>query len=176
MNAEDLTISLQGDHIFEKLNSLSFPWDFQGIFKLFPEKHEREKFPGIHFHWQLCDISYVFPEFSRFFCKNNRFPWVFPEILTIFQIPWIFQVFHVFQVCGHPGLKWHMASSDLGPEHFCEPQEVCMSKFTESETLIGLEYSGWQNNQIVTFNKNKLTLTTYQKLVKQKTYENELWR
>ena len=61
---------LQGGHIFEKLYSLSFPWDFQGIFKFFPEKHEREKFAGMHFHWWLCHIFYIFPEFSRFFHKN----------------------------------------------------------------------------------------------------------
>ena len=66
-------------------------------------------------------------------------------------------------------LKWHMASSDPGAEHFWAPQEVCMSEFTQSETLIGLEYSGWHNSQIVTFNKHKLTLNRYQKLVKQKT-------
>ena len=100
--SDEYSAPLQGDHIFEKLNSLTFPWDFQGIFKLSPEKHEREKFSGIHFHRQLCDISYIFHELSRFFRKNKRFPWIFPEILTIFQIPWVFQVFHVFQVCGHP--------------------------------------------------------------------------
>ena len=55
------------------------------------------------------------------------------------------------------------------------------SEFTQSETLIGLEYSGLQSNQIVAFNKNKLTLKTYQKLVKQKTLikmncENEMYQ
>ena len=37
-------------------------------------------------------------EGGDFFLKNLRFPLVFPEILTIFQIlsfPW-------FQACGHP--------------------------------------------------------------------------
>ena len=27
----------QGGHIFKKLNSLSFPWDFQGILAFSPE-------------------------------------------------------------------------------------------------------------------------------------------
>ena len=28
----------QGAHMFEKLKSLSFPWNCQGIFKFFPEQ------------------------------------------------------------------------------------------------------------------------------------------
>ena len=39
-----------------------------------------------------------------------------------------------------------------------------MSEFTQSETLAVLEYSRGQNNQNVTFNKNKLTLKTYQRM------------
>ena len=87
----------QGGHIFEKLNSLSFPWDFQGILNFFPEQLKREKFNEIYFCWRSCPIFFTFPEFSRFFIQKLKFLWVFPEILTILQIPW------VFQVCGHPG-------------------------------------------------------------------------
>ena len=90
--------NIQGGHIFKRLNSLSFPWDFQGIFKFFPEQLKREKFAAIHFYLRLCYIFYVFPEFSRFFLQKFKFPWVFPEILTIFQISW------VFQVCGYPDI------------------------------------------------------------------------
>ena len=40
-------------------------------------------------------------------------------------------------------LKWHMASLNLGQEHFCGHQSVKnMSEFTQSETLIVLEYGG----------------------------------
>ena len=65
---------VQGGHVFEKLNSLSFLWDFNGIFQLFPEKHEWEKFAGIHFHCGLCHMSQIFPEFSRFCTKIKNFP------------------------------------------------------------------------------------------------------
>ena len=41
----------QGDHIFEKLNSLSFPGDFQDIFKFFSGQLKREKFDGVHLCW-----------------------------------------------------------------------------------------------------------------------------
>ena len=60
----------------------------------------KEKFHGIHFHWRLCLLFYIFPEFSRFFKnKKENSPDGFPEILTIFHILW---VSHVFQVCSHP--------------------------------------------------------------------------
>ena len=42
---------IQGDHIFEKQNSLSFPGDFQDIFKFFPGQVKREKFHGVHLCW-----------------------------------------------------------------------------------------------------------------------------
>ena len=74
---------LQGDHIFEKINSLSFP----GYFKLFPEQLKREKFYGVHFCCQSCHIFFIFSEFSKFFPQKFKFPRVIPEILTIFQIP-----------------------------------------------------------------------------------------
>ena len=51
-----------------------FPWDFQGIFKFFPEQLKREKFAAIHYYLGLCYISYIFSEFSRFFFKNSNFP------------------------------------------------------------------------------------------------------
>ena len=41
--------------------------------------------------------------FPVFFYKSSNFP----EILTIFQVPRVFQIFHVFQVCGHPGSFYH---------------------------------------------------------------------
>ena len=69
----------QGNHIFEKLNSLSFP----GYFKLFPEQLKREKFDGVHFCWRSCHIFFVFLEFPGFFYKSSNFP----EILTIFKFP-----------------------------------------------------------------------------------------
>ena len=43
-----------------------------------------------------------FPWVFQVFIQKFKFPWVFPEILTIFQILWICQVFHVFQISGHP--------------------------------------------------------------------------
>ena len=42
--------NIQGGHIFKRLNSLSFPRDFQGIFKFFPEQLKSEKFAAIHFY------------------------------------------------------------------------------------------------------------------------------
>ena len=89
---------IQGDHIFEKLNSLSFP----RYFKLFHWATQERKTRWVYFCWRSCHIIFIFPEFSRFFLQKFKFPSVFPEIFTIFQIPWVFQVFHVFQVCGHP--------------------------------------------------------------------------
>ena len=77
--------------------SLSFP----GYFKPFPWATQERKIRGVHFCWRSCHIFFIFPEFSRYFLQKLKFPWLFPEILTIFQIPWVFQVFHVF---GHPVL------------------------------------------------------------------------
>ena len=89
----------QDDHIFEKLNSLSFPWVLQDILNFSPEQLKREKLDECIFvgdHVTYFSLSLSFP---RFFPQKFKFPRVFPEIFTIFQIPW---VFHVFQVCGHP--------------------------------------------------------------------------
>ena len=84
---------LQGDHIFEKLNSRTFPWVFL----------KREKFDGLHFCWWSCHIFFIFLSFPVFFHKvqiSLSFPWDFDN----FQIPWVLRVFHVFQVCGHTDL------------------------------------------------------------------------
>ena len=82
-----LLLLLQGGHIFEKLNSLSFPRVFLeiSISKLFPEQLKRENLAGIQFHWHLCQMCYIFPEFSIFFPQKFKFRWVFPEILPIFS-------------------------------------------------------------------------------------------
>ena len=85
--------SWRDGHIFEKLNSSSFPWDFWGILKFFPEQLKRGKFDGMHFCWWWYYMFLISPEFSRFFSTKIQISLNFPEILTIFQIPWVFQVF-----------------------------------------------------------------------------------
>ena len=60
----------QGDHIFEQLNSLSFP----GYFKLFPDQLKREKideciFVGSHVTYFSFSLS-----FPGFFYKSSSFP------------------------------------------------------------------------------------------------------
>ena len=40
--------------------------------------------------------------FSLSFPTKIQISLSFPKILTIFQIPRVYQVFYVFQVCGHP--------------------------------------------------------------------------
>ena len=72
----------QGDHIFEKLNSLSFPGDFQDIFKFFPGQLKREKnsmeciFVGDHI--TCFSFSLSFPDF---FLKKFKFPRDFDKIV-----------------------------------------------------------------------------------------------
>ena len=53
----------QGGHMFQKLNSLSFPWDFQGIFKFFPEQLKRGN-----------SMECIFVGYN---VKYFHFPWVF---------------------------------------------------------------------------------------------------
>ena len=79
--------NIQGGHIFKRLKSLSFPWDFQGIFKFFPEQLKREKFAAIHFYLQLCYIPYIFPKFSWFFFKNSNFPEFSLRFWHFFKFP-----------------------------------------------------------------------------------------
>ena len=70
--------NIQGGHIFNRLNSLSFPWDFQGIFKFVPEQLKREKFLQYIF---ICDyatyltFSQSFPGFSSKIQISLSFPW-----------------------------------------------------------------------------------------------------
>ena len=88
----------QGGHIFEKLNSLSFPWDFQGILN-FSLSNSREKIQWnvfllaimshiLHFHWVFQD-----------FLQKLKFPWVFNNFTNSLSFP------------GFPGLwspwKWN---------------------------------------------------------------------
>ena len=71
-------IWIRGDHIYEKLNSLSFPGDFQDIFKFFPEQLKREIFNGVHLCFWSHHMLFIFPEFSRFFfLKKFKFSWDF---------------------------------------------------------------------------------------------------
>ena len=77
----------QGGHIFEKQNSLSFPWDFQGIFKLFSEQLKRGKFDGMHFCWRSCHIVSFSLSFSGFFYKNSNFPEFSLRFWQFFKFP-----------------------------------------------------------------------------------------
>ena len=64
----------QGGHIFEKLNSSSFPWVFQDILNLFPEQLERKKFDECIFvsdHVTYVSFSLSFP---GFFYRSSNFP------------------------------------------------------------------------------------------------------
>ena len=55
-------------------------------------------------------MSWLWNSILAYFCLNNNrgnwiiviihFPWLFPDH---FSIPWLFQVFQVFQKSGHPG-------------------------------------------------------------------------
>ena len=73
-----LGVGLSGWHIFERLNSLSFPWDFQGIFNFFSE-HAREK--NLLWYIFICDyaiyltFSLSFPGFSWKIQISLSFPW-----------------------------------------------------------------------------------------------------
>ena len=109
--------SSQSGHIFWETKfpelSLSFPWDFQGIFK-FSLSNWRGKnsleyifigdyviiyftfslsFPSL---WQKFNMRFwqflEFLEFFKFLAKIQH------EILTVFLIPWVFQL---LQLCGH---------------------------------------------------------------------------
>ena len=53
--------NLRGPNFFEKLNSLSLPWDFQLNLKIFPEQLKRGKLDGMHFCWWSCHIFSNFP-------------------------------------------------------------------------------------------------------------------
>ena len=77
----------QGGHIFEKLNSLSFPRDFQGILNFFPEQLKRGKFNEMFFCWRSCPIFFFFPEFSRFFLQKLKFPWDFNNFKNFLSFP-----------------------------------------------------------------------------------------
>ena len=44
------------------------------FYKFFLEQFKRKKLAGIHLHWWLRHIFYIFPKLSRFFYKNLNFP------------------------------------------------------------------------------------------------------
>ena len=107
---EDFLHRNSENSLWTKCNSVD-AYIFQGyhpflaaICAFFPWATQERKIWWVHFCLQSCHIFFIFPEFSRFFLQKFKFSWVFPEIWTIFQIPWVFQVYHVFQVCGHPVL------------------------------------------------------------------------
>ena len=102
VKTDNTTLTCAGWLHFWETKSPEFSLSFQGYFKLFHWATQKRKIRWVHFCWRSCHIFFIFHEFSGFFLQKFKFPWVFPEILTIFQIPWVFQVFHVFQVCGHP--------------------------------------------------------------------------
>ena len=107
-NSSVLILAIAGWPHFWETKFPEFSLRFPGHFKIFPWASQERKFDGMHFCWQSCHIFFIFPEFSRFLLQNIKIPWVSAEILTIFQIPWVFQVFHAFQVCGHPELWCHI--------------------------------------------------------------------
>ena len=67
----------QGDHIFEKLNSLSFPWVFQDILDFSPEQLKREKFDECIFvgnHVTYFSFPLSFPLDFDNFSNSLSFP------------------------------------------------------------------------------------------------------
>ena len=64
----------QGDHIFGKLNSLSFPWVFQDILNFFPEQLKREKFDECIFVSNYVTCFSFSLSFPGFFYKSSNFP------------------------------------------------------------------------------------------------------
>ena len=80
----------QDDHVFEKLNSLSFPWIFQDILNFFPEQLKREKldeciFVGDHVAYFSFCLS-----FPGFFHKSSNFPefsWDFHNFSNSLSFP-----------------------------------------------------------------------------------------
>ena len=52
----------------------------------------------------LAIMSHIFhfPWVFRFFSTKAQSSLSLPWDFDNFQIPWVFQVFHVFQICGHP--------------------------------------------------------------------------
>ena len=61
---------LRCGHIFEKLNSLSFPCDFRGIFKFFAEQLKRGNSMECIFVGDHVKYFSFSPSFPGFFCKN----------------------------------------------------------------------------------------------------------
>ena len=78
---------VQGDHIFEKLNSLSSPWDFQDIFNFFPEQLKREKFNEVHFCRWSCHIFLFSLSFPGFLYKSSNFPEFSQRFWQFFKFP-----------------------------------------------------------------------------------------
>ena len=76
-------LGIQVDHIFEKLNSFSFP----GYFKLFPWAAQKKKIQWAHFCWQSCHMFFIFLEFSRFFYKSSNFPEFSLRFWHFFEFP-----------------------------------------------------------------------------------------
>ena len=67
----------QGDHIFKKLNSLSFPWVFQDILNFFPKQLKRKKFDECIFvgnHVTYFPFSLSFPWDFDNFSNSQNFP------------------------------------------------------------------------------------------------------
>ena len=85
--SEEAMQHIQGDHRFQKQNSLSFSWDFQGISKFLPEQLKRGKFDGMHFCWQSCHIVSFPLSFPGFFHKNSDFPEFSLKFWQFFRLP-----------------------------------------------------------------------------------------
>ena len=88
---QDSNSDTQGGHILEKLNSWVFPETsraFSSISLCNSRKKNSLKYIFIGDHATYFTFPLSFPRFSAKF----KFPRVLPEILTIFQIPWVFKV------------------------------------------------------------------------------------
>ena len=127
-------LNIQGGHIFVLLNSLSFPEIFR-VFSNFSLRITTEKssleYIFIDDYVAYFTFSLSFPGFS----KKFKFPWVFPEILTIFQISWDF---HVFQVCGHPDISKKigtLCAQRSFPRHYLQPPPPQKKNHQQLEVL-----------------------------------------
>ena len=92
-----------------------FP-EFSWTFANFPWANQERKINSNTLSLVIMSNIFIFPEFSRFFPAETQISLGFPWDFDGFQIPWIFQVFHVFHVSGHPVTEsqYKQGSSGMG--------------------------------------------------------------
>ena len=131
-----MNIWIRGDHIYEKLNSLSFPGDFQDIFKFFPEQLKREIFDGVHLCFWSHHMFFIFPEFSRFFfLKKFKFSWDFDNFSNSLSFPYF------------PGL-WPPCHNSIwfGQRNY---KVTCISCISRWHILLWLWLKSWETHLIL---------------------------